>query len=294
MARRARRFRFRRAFTLLELLLALALITFLSGMMFAFYDVTLRAREHGRRTMFDGQLARTIALKIADEIRSANGFLMGIGPGVTGRERMITLQTVVLPDKDVFLRKAIQDDPLPAQSDVRFVRYYLAYDADATHEYPDGVQGPKPLGLVRAEVKTPFQTALFTNRESAVNLDLVAPEMKYLRFRYFDGAEWLDRWDFSGGTGLGGLGNSLPQAVEVTVGYDELPPQEDDGLDFNSPDLKPAPPEPYSPRTYTVVVRLPQADVFFGSRMMRAQGRMMNSAAGGSGSAGGGSGKPGA
>jgi len=270
-----------RGMTLLELLLALGLITMVSSIMFLFYDVTLRSREHGRKVIYDGQLARTVAMKIAEEIRSANGFLVGVGAGVSGKERLITLQTVVLPDKEVFLRKSIKDDPLPAQCDIRQVRYYLAYDDEDTHEYPDGTQGPKPLGLVRAEIKTPFQTALIANRETGVNLDLFAPEMKYLRFRYFDGVEWLDRWDFSQGIGSGGLGNSLPQAVEVTVGYDELPPQEDDELDFNSPDLLPAPPEPYSPKTYTVVVRLPQADVFFGSRLMRAQNRSSQSAAAG-------------
>jgi hypothetical protein len=260
--------------TLLELLLALGLITLVATMMFLFYDVSIRSREHGRRVIGESHLARVIAQRIAGEIRSANGFLVGVGPGVGGRAWQITLQTVVLPEREVYRRRSIREDPLPAQCDIRQVQYYLAYDDEQSHDYPDGSIGPRPLGLVRAEVKTPFQTGLAEAREENINVDLLAPEVKYLRFRYFDGVDWLDRWDFSKGLGSGGLGNSLPQAVEVTVGYAEMPPPpEEDEIDFDDSELQPAPPEPYSPQTYTLVVHLPQADAFFGSRLMRAQRR---------------------
>jgi hypothetical protein len=128
-----------------------------------------------------------------------------------------------------------------------------------------------PLGLVRREIKTLNQAIIREDQSESVELDLVAPEMKYLRFRYFDGVEWLDRWTVGE---QGGLGNSLPQAVEITVGYDPIPPEieEDEELDLENEDLLPAPPEPYSQSTSTIVVRLPQADVFFGSRLMRARG----------------------
>ncbi len=115
------------------------------------------------------------------------------------------------------------------------------------------------------------QTALFENRSDSVDLDLLAPEIKYLRLRYFDGVDWVDKWDI-GNDLEGGLGNSLPQAVEVTVGYKELPPreEEEEELDEDS-DLVPSEPEPYDRKTYSVVVRLQQADPFLGSRLMRAQ-----------------------
>lgn len=279
----------RRAVTLIELLLALSLITLVSGMMFAFYDASLRSREWGTQRMGDNQLARVIAMKIGEEIRSANGFVPSVGPGITGERRLITIQTVTLPDKDLFYKRTIKDEVLPAQCDVRQVQYYLAYDKDETHDYPDGTQASAPLGLVRREIKTLYQAVLIERQSSVVDLDLLGPEMKYLRFRYFDGVDWIDKWDI-GKDAEGKMGNSLPQAVEVTVGYTELPPEEEEDFDLDEdPDLVPSLPEPYSPETVTIMVRLPQADTFFGSRLMRAQ-RRSRTGSGASGSETGGGG----
>lgn len=260
----------RRGLTLIEVLLALGLIALVSAMMFMFYDVTLRSRDQITRHITDTNLARVVAMKIADEIRSANGFLVGSGPGISGKERVITLQTVVLPEKELFIRRNIQDDPLPARSDIRQVQYYLAYDPDIGYVYPDGTTGPAPMGLVRREIRTLNQVIVREDQSESVDLDLYAAEIKYLRFRYFDGVEWVDKWQI--GDQAGGMGNSLPQAVEVTVGYDALAPEieEEEELDFES-ELAPSLPEPYSEKTYTVLVRLQQADTFFGSRLMRAQ-----------------------
>jgi hypothetical protein len=334
----------RRAMTLLELLLALGLIVLVSAMMFLFYDICLRSREKGNKLISEGHLARVIANKIADEIRSSNGFLLNAGPGVNGTERMITLTTTVLPDKELFNRRGIKDEPLPGQTDIRQVQYYLAYDQGRAHSYPNDEQGPAPLGLVRREIRTLYQTALQDNRDESIHVDLIAAEIKYLRFRYFDGVEWLDKWTLgrpandlgatsqastggdagagalgalgaalgggatsapttsgpsgaasalgaaSGGAsggmqvggGIAGMGNSMPQAVEVTVGYTEIPPpkQEEKDKGFDN-DQQAAPPEPYSEKTVTIVVRLQQADVFFGSRLMRAQDQSSKAAAGG-------------
>ena len=260
----------RRAMTLVELLLALGLITMVSAMMFMFYNATLRKRAQGTRLMTDSQLARIIAMKIADDVRSVNGFVPDIGPGISGDDRLLTVETIVLPDKEVSLRRSIRDRPLPAQCDIRRVQYYLAYDEDETYEYPDGTEASAPLGLVRREIRTLYQTALFENRADAVDLDLLAPEMKYVRFRYFDGVDWVDRWDI-GKEIEGRMGNSLPQAVEITVGYKELPPKEEEEDPEERSDLTLSEPEPYDRATYTVVVRLPQADPFLSSRLMRAQ-----------------------
>lgn len=263
----------RRSLTLVELLLALGLITLVCGMMFEFYNACLRSREFGMERMLDSQLARRIAMKIAEEVRGANGFVTSVGPGVTGDDRMITIQTVAMPAKSLFLRRSIKETPPPAECDVRQVQYYLAYDEDETYSYPDGKEAAAPLGLVRRELRTFFQTAVLENKTQSVELDLLAREMRYVRFRYFDGVDWTDRWEI-GKEVEGKMGNSLPQAVEITVGYTALPPKEEEELDLEEdPDLIPSVPEPYSPETYTVTVRLPQADSFFGSRFMRAQRR---------------------
>jgi len=272
--REGRRAARRRAVTLVELLLALGLLVLVSGMMFAFYDASLKSRDYGHRRMTDDQLARVIAMKIAEEIRSANAFVPTVGPGISGERRLLTIQTVVLPDKELFWQRSIKDEPLPAECDIRQVQYYLAYDEDASYSYPDGTEAAAPLGLVRREIKTLYQPSQLENKAQSVDLDLFSSEMKYLRLRYFDGIDWLNKWDI--GTDVEGkTGNSLPQAVEVTVGYTPLAPEDKNKLELQDEDqdLQLAEPEPYSPETFTVVVRLPQADTFFGSRLMRAQRR---------------------
>ncbi len=270
----------RRGMTVLEVVLAIGLMVMVSVMMFTFYDQCLRRREVVKESISSGYLARAIAHKIADEIRSANGFVAQAGPGITGKERMITLQTIAIPDRKVFSVLGIEDQAPPAECDVRQVQYYLAYDEDeANYQYADGTTGAAPMGLVRREIKTLYQVLLDETKRKNVDLDLLAPEIKYLRFRYFDGVEWLDRWDL-GQQPEGKLGNSLPQAVEVTIGYGEVPPPDvEEEEELGDSDSLPAPPEPYARDKYTIMVRLPQADTFFGSRMMRAQRRSRMSSA---------------
>ena len=269
----------RRGLTLLELVLAIGLMVLMMGFMFSFYETSLSTRERGTKTILDNQLCRTVAMKIADEIRSANGFLIGLGPGISGNSRIIKLQTVVLPDKEHFIKRGIQDAPPPASSDIRQVAYYLAYDDTQTADYPDGTAGPLPLGLVRREIKTLNQVVIDETRKEDVGIDLFAPEIKYLRLRYFDGVQWLDGWDLGAGP-EGGMGNSLPQAVEVTVGYEAMPPPTEDILGFKDDgNVLPAEAEYYAPEKYTVVVRLAQADTFFGSRLMRATRKASSDAA---------------
>lgn len=274
--------------TLVEMLLSVGLIVLLVGSMFGFYDIAMTRRERGRQVLERQTRARALLAQIAEEIRSSNGFLMGMGGGLSGLRREIRLQTVALPDKTLFERRTIRDKPLPGQSDVREVRYYLAVDPDAQESYSDPeseagtVEAPKTLGIVRREVKTPFQVAGQTGRTEEVEVDLLSSELRYLRFRFFDGVEWVDIWQ----PPPGGMGNSLPQAVEITVGYEPVAPEDPTKLNFDEVDAQPSKPEPFDAQRYTMVVRLNQADTFFGSRLMRASRRAGSSAAGEGGPAG--------
>lgn len=273
-----------RGLTLLEMLLAIGLLVLLLGFMFGIYWSTLRARERGKSSVESTQLARVVAERIAREIRGAAANLSLLGPGIQGREHEIRLNTVVLPDRGLFQKRSITDKPLPAQSDMREIRYYLAYDPDDEIEYPDGTTAARNLGLVRREVKTLNQASTLGNRREEVDTDQLAPEVRYVRFRYFDGVDWVRRWEL---TGLPRQ-NTLPQAVELTVGYEPLPPEDPTEIDLENEEIDDiAEPEPYDAKKFTLVVRIPQADTFFGSRLVRAQTRLGQSSGLG-GSLGGG------
>src|SRR5438034_22613 len=70
-----------------------------------------------------------------------------------------------------------------------------------------------------------------------VDRELVAPEYKYIKLEYFDGAQWKDRWQnqqqaSSDATqdpaGLGGGDHALPQAVRITIGRERVAPEDEE------------------------------------------------------------------
>jgi len=277
----------RRGLTLLEVVLALGLMVLLIGAMFGFYDISLKSRDIGRKTIDHGEQAWQILNRIAEDVRATNGFIPSLGPGIQGYRQQITLQTVMLPDKEIFYPRAIEDRPLPGQCDVREVRYYLGIDPEETMTYADSessdgvtdatTEGPKTLGIVRRELKTLRQTALQTGQPERYDIEVLSDKALYLRFRYFDGVEWTDVWQPQGG----GMGNSLPQAVEITVGFLPVVPEDPNKIDLDEADQTASIPEYFNTDRYSLVVRLNQSDSFFGSRLMRASRRAFGGSSGG-------------
>lgn len=100
--------------------------------------------------------------------------------------------------------------------------------------------------------------------------ELYAPEIRYLRFCYYDGKKWWDRWDIQSD-------NPLPQLVQVVIGFtgqpalDEKVFQEDKINEEFCTCLNedPVECEPLAPDQYSIVVRVPQADPLFRSRVNR-------------------------
>lgn len=129
---------------------------------------------------------------------------------VQGDERTLTVYVSRFPRELQTGRPIGEDAGLPLVSDLRRITYWLVGDADA------------PLGLARLEIKV-------ATAEEALNPSLpegidetalvIAPEIKRLRFTYFDGSQWLDSWDGSvaGSDGYTPLGAPLAIAIEIGV-----------------------------------------------------------------------------
>ena len=99
--------------------------------------------------------------------------------------------------------------------------------------------------------------------------ELYAPEIRFLRFCYYDGHKWWDSWQVGGE-------NPLPQLIQVTVGFEPRPPfGEERGLDEINEEFctcrneDPVECEPLARDQYSTVVRLPQSDPLFRSRIVR-------------------------
>jgi type II secretory pathway pseudopilin PulG len=259
----------RRAFTLLEMIVATGLMVVLMTTMFWFYRTSILQRAEGTATSRDVQLARVILERISAEIRQSVPSMSAFGPGVFGYKDAVEINTLVIPDKKLSEIRGIRDRSLPGQFDLQQIRYYIAWDDVNVDTNGD----PRALGLVRRVSRTYLRDVVFLDdqgepeatddAELEFKEELYAPEIKYLEVLYHDGNRWWDRWELT-------QGNSLPQMVRVTIGFEpELPESEEMEIvdeDFlkDEEDL-----EPLQQDRYSTVVRLVHADLFYGSRLQR-------------------------
>lgn len=286
--------------TLLEILLALSLIVMLLAGVYIFYVNTMRARESADLLTKDVALTRFVLERMANDIRHAAAFTPGFGVGLTGDRHQITLYRYVMPETDVF---AEYDPDLgnlpPAKADLRKITYSLLIDDEHVDENGD----PIVHGLWTTRQQTLNQVVVFADEgdgggggfdldrdekggqtvqdaeiPSGLETELMAPEIKYLEFMYFDGAEWAPEW-------IGGdkKENSLPQAVMITVGRIPVTPEEEE---FDVSVLETMDKEAREelekehPDRFALIVRLPQADRFLNSRIVRAKNSFGGSSGG--------------
>ncbi len=199
-----------RGFTLLEAILALTLTIVLMSGVFAFYMTVLQARDEGGRASRDAKLNRAILERIADELRHATDIVPGDGIGFSGDERQITIIRLAMPERYAFDEYDPQRDTLPpAQLDLRRITYQLLWDEEL--EDDEGVKlchglwrteqrtfDPNPTFVVQTDEENPTEEPEVDQaRAPQSEGELVAPEIKYIDFRYYDGADWRDRWQFT-------------------------------------------------------------------------------------------------
>ncbi|MCP4590529.1 MAG: prepilin-type N-terminal cleavage/methylation domain-containing protein [bacterium] len=256
-------------FTLLEVVLALSLVTVVSGMLYWFYWSTLKRTELDSAQSRDVQLVRVVLDRLTRELRQASGHSPEYGAGIIGDEHAISIITHVVPDRRLMYPRSIKDAKEVGQFDLEEVRYYVGWDEENTDTNGD----PRALGLVRRVSKTFLRETVIEGDEEgdagedersvAVKEELYAPELKYLEFKYFDGATWWDDWKIT-------QGNSLPQIVRVTVGFVPVLPEEEE-MDLVEDEFlrDESEMEPLARDRYAMFIRLVQADTFFGSRLTR-------------------------
>ncbi len=142
-------------------------------------------------------------------------------------------------------------------------------------------------GLVEGMLEEPFLDEEEERGDISLGPDinweeLYAPEIRYLRLCYFDGSKWWDSWDLTGE-------NPLPQLVLVTIGFEPRPPfGQEFGLEdevneefcecLNEEQLDC---EPLAPDQFSIVVRVPQADPLFRSRISRETQSLVEQMSGG-------------
>lgn len=265
-----------RGFTILEMLLAIGIMLLVLSALFAFYVSSMRAEAEALKVGREAAVARELLQRMSEELRQVTGVVDGFAPSPLIGELdppKITFYTRVLPDKSLMERRTVFDDKLPPQHDLRRISYALLMDDEYTDENGD----PYVFGIVREEEKTLLQEVKFEGdtgdddpddvpaEEQFMQLDLYAPELKFLEFRYFDGANWVRRW-------RGGPGQSLPQAIRIVVGR-EPEYREDEEIEkitIDKDEVDTTIDFREHPDRYVEIVRMTGADPFLGSRLVTA------------------------
>ena len=258
----------RRALTLLEVIISIALIVMLLSALLTFYWQTLTIRDQVAKAADRTQIARYVLTGIARELRGCLGVdQVGfpVAQRLAGDRRSIKFLTTALPAVHQFDFFEEFDTLPPAQHDLLEVGYSLWVDDEETTEDGD----PLVTGILRTAKITLNQFLIDETDPLDLRTDLWSPELLYLEFRYFDGVEWTTKWDVT-------AGNSLPQLIQITVGFKPLTMYEYEDQDLDEYPIQEYPlgDDRYHADRYTTLVRIPAADKFFASRLQRVGQQM--------------------
>jgi hypothetical protein len=210
-------------------------------------DVHLRCLQIGRTNVEEAQLARTLLLRIGDDLRNV-AVLNPVDStkivtpsatstaGADGEEENATTTTTTTTETEDEYVLGIYGESDWIQIDVRRAPRLDQYDYETlpggSELLPDRVSGIKTVGyslheetgltaaggeyrggLLRREIDHALtrwaeDTGSLTSADQ--ELEPIAPEVIDLEFLYYDGTQWIDNWD---STEMGGL----PIAVHVSM-----------------------------------------------------------------------------
>lgn len=187
----------RRAFTLLELVVALAMVAVLSVSLAASIRIAFRAQSSAEAAVTP---SRSIDLAL-EFIRMDFENALPQGDNLAGAMTGVTTTDALgNPAEEVELYTTAPSPLRPSgNGEIKLVRL-LVTPLESTGEY----------ALVRQVTRN-----LLSPYELTPDEQVVCRNVKYFDVRYFDGSDWQDDWDTASM-------NSLPMAVEVTLEV-ELP-----------------------------------------------------------------------
>lgn len=253
----------RRGLTLLEVIIAVSIIVLMIGVMISFYWQVAEIRKQTAEMADRTNLARQVLTKMEAEIRGCVGFdRVGfpVEQRLSGTRRSIAFLTSALPSRDLYAFRNEDEAPPPGSHDLTQISYSLWIDPENKTEEGEPIVG----GIIRTEKKTLNQYVVEEDDPLQLRNDLWSAELGYLEFRYFDGVEWDTKWDITDG-------NSLPQLIQITVGFKSITAEENEDRDLDGYPLAEYPfgPDVYHKDRYTTIVKVLAADKLFGSRIQR-------------------------
>lgn len=214
----------RRAFTLIEIILAISLSVLLFGAMIGFYQYAAAVRADATEQIELVQTRRMIMRMITEDLRAATTYARFDPSILESDAENLSFLTTRLPTPSTFNITSVTEKPPPAQMDLYRVIYRLRkWEQD--DDLPEDVQVGDVIGIERGvqRILWPREQLLDTEQELGeedereVEWTMLTTDYQYLRFGYFDGQEILEERGMS----------ELPVAVEVILGMEPMPEGED-------------------------------------------------------------------
>lgn len=186
-----------RAFTLLEVLLAVVLVVALMGGILGFYRYATETRSYiiGQAESLSGR--RLIMERLTLELQTAFVSQQD-GLSLQGGWNSISLACATTPKASAWVVREATDSTVSGEQGVQTVSYALR-----THEDDEGF-----LVIDGLERNTHPAIIAGTAELASSSSALLASDIRFVRFRYWDGAAWNDGWN----------GATLPVAVEIVLG----------------------------------------------------------------------------
>ena len=213
----------RRAFSLLEMVLALAIGMLLLLALYGAFNTYITHAQSGREVVAEGVLARNILMRIANDITGQLGpddprlndypppdppIMAKFNRGVYGKNG-----TLILSGYRVRKLAANVPTDVPeaeVNSDLRRVYYWIVGN------------GGDPLGLARAEFKQATNPDIDTLDGTGLpdqNKYIIAPEVKTILFEYYDGTSWATEWDGLNTPADGAPPFGPPAGIRITITF---------------------------------------------------------------------------
>ncbi len=233
------------AFTLLEVLLALSIAIGLLIVVLYYYQQAALLRDSTLDSATGLAAVRLCMDRLGTELRTASAQ----PDSLRGGSQEIEFLQCELPESG---NAAAAEDDAPVSTPVllRRIRYAMRASEESSaagglvrtetvvtpaapgsgEPEPDSVEtDPAETGVVEESSEPPDTndvwavetasveeegTRITTSFPSAGAPPLTIPELRYLRLRYWDGAQWQDSWS----------GSHLPRGIEVTLALEPVPP----------------------------------------------------------------------
>jgi type II secretory pathway pseudopilin PulG len=199
-----------RAFTLVEVILAVGIIAGLLVVVLFFYQQAAQLRTELLVDAERSSSARLLMERLTAELRTARTHTFYETP-LVGDATYLQFIGVDLPSQNDWTGEKMGRVSRP-ESDLKLVSYGARVSPIDTNVV-GLARSEEPLVELRRDVPDAVTVLPDTNETNKSNSILITDAFRYIRFRYWDGRDWLESWNET----------YLPKGVEVTLGSEPMP-----------------------------------------------------------------------